>query len=77
MTTDVIVPADLWEEDLEAVITSWLASEGADVAQGDVIAELMVEKIQYELLAPAAGKLSIISNADDVVAKGHLIATIG
>ncbi|MAY42791.1 MULTISPECIES: lipoyl domain-containing protein [unclassified Neptuniibacter] len=77
MTTDVIVPADLWEEDSEAVITSWLSSEGADVAEGDVIAELMVEKIQYELLAPAAGTLNIISDADEVVEKGHKVATIG
>lgn len=77
MTTDVIIPADLWEEDSEAVITSWLSSEGADVSEGDVIAELMVEKIQYELLAPASGSLSIISDADEIVSKGHKVATIG
>lgn len=77
MTTDVIVPVDLWEEDSEAVITSWLSSEGADVEEGDVIAELMVEKIQYELLAPAAGSLSIITDADEIVAKGNKVATIG
>ncbi|WP_067868421.1 biotin/lipoyl-containing protein [Neptuniibacter marinus] len=75
--TDVIVPVDLWEEDSEAVITSWLASDGGDVSEGDVIAELMVEKIQYELLAPASGKLSLISDADDVVEKGQKVATIG
>ncbi|MDO6515178.1 MULTISPECIES: biotin/lipoyl-containing protein [unclassified Neptuniibacter] len=75
--TDVIVPVDLWEEDSEAVITSWLASDGGDVSEGDVIAELMVEKIQYELLAPATGKLSLISDADDVVEKGQKVATIG
>ncbi|MEM5537176.1 biotin/lipoyl-containing protein [Neptuniibacter pectenicola] len=75
--TDVIVPVDLWEEESEAVITSWLASDGGDVSEGDVIAELMVEKIQYELLAPATGKLSLISDVDDVVEKGQKVATIG
>ncbi|MFT6471861.1 biotin/lipoyl-containing protein [Neptuniibacter pectenicola] len=75
--TDVIVPVDLWEEESEAVITSWLASDGGDVSEGDVIAELMVEKIQYELLAPASGKLSLISDVDDVVEKGQKVATIG
>lgn len=77
MTTDVIVPADLWEEDSEAVITSWLASDGGDVAEGDVIAELMVEKIQYELVSPGTGALKIIKDVDDVVEKEQLIATIG
>ena len=77
MTTDVIVPVDLWEEDSEAVITSWLASDGGDVTEGDVIAELMVEKIQYELVSPATGALKIIKDVDDVVEKEQLIATIG
>jgi pyruvate/2-oxoglutarate dehydrogenase complex dihydrolipoamide acyltransferase (E2) component len=77
MTTDVIVPLDLWEEDSEAVITSWLASNGASVSENDVIAELMVEKIQYELLAPASGTLAIIKDADEIVAKGDKVATIG
>lgn len=77
MTIDVIVPANLWEEDSEAVITSWLASEGANVSENDVIAELMVEKIQYELLAPASGSLSITKDADEIVAKGDKVATIG
>ncbi|MGH1432606.1 MAG: biotin attachment protein [Neptuniibacter sp.] len=75
--TDVIVPVDLWEEDSEAVITSWLASDGGDVTEGDVIAELMVEKIQYELVSPATGALKIIKDVDDVVEKEQLIATIG
>ncbi len=75
--TDVIIPVDLWEEDSEAVITSWLASDGGDVTEGDVIAELMVEKIQYELEAPASGKLTIGKDVDEVVAKGDQVATIG
>ncbi len=76
MSTDVIIPKDLWEEDSEAVITSWLASNGGSVSEGEVIAELMVEKIQHELAAPASGKLSISKDIDDVVAKGDVVATI-
>lgn len=76
MTTDVIVPVDLWEEDTEAVITSWLASDGGDVTEGDVIAELMVEKIQYELVAPATGTLKIIKDVDEVVEKEQQIGTV-
>ncbi|MHA7924345.1 MAG: biotin/lipoyl-containing protein [Marinobacter sp.] len=76
MSTEVRIPHDLWEEDDEAVITSWLVSDGASVSEGDMVAELMVAKIQYELLAPATGTLSILKEIDDVVAKGDCVATI-
>lgn len=76
MSTDVLVPHDLWEEDDEAVITSWLVNDGSEVSESDMIAELMVAKIQYELLAPTSGTLSIQKDIDDVVAKGDCVATI-
>ncbi|WP_010322073.1 biotin/lipoyl-containing protein [Marinobacterium stanieri] len=76
MSTEVRVPEDLWEEDSEAVITSWLVSEGANVEDGEMIAELMVQKIQHELHAPASGVLTILKDVDDVVSKGDLVATI-
>jgi len=76
MSTEVRIPDDLWEEDSEAVITSWLASDGGGVDEGEIIAELMVQKIQYELQAPAKGTLKIIKDIDDIVSKGDLIANI-
>ena len=76
MSSDVLIPHDLWEEDDEAVITSWLVSDGASVSEGDMIAELMVAKIQYELLSPVTGTLTILKEIDDVVAKGDCVATI-
>ncbi|MBY4675024.1 biotin/lipoyl-containing protein [Marinobacterium arenosum] len=77
MSTEVRVPENLWDEDNEAVITAWLASDGGQVEQGEVIAELMVEKIQYELEAPASGTLQIGKDVDEVVAKGDLVGQIG
>lgn len=76
MSIEVRIPNTLWEEDTEAVITSWLASDGGSVNEGEMIAELMVQKIQYELEAPASGILKIIKDMDEIVAKGDLIATI-
>jgi pyruvate/2-oxoglutarate dehydrogenase complex dihydrolipoamide acyltransferase (E2) component len=75
--TDVVVPVDLWEDDKPAVITSWLARDGAEVRAGDLIAEIMVEKVQFEISASAAGRLTVLRGADDVVAKGDTIARIG
>jgi pyruvate/2-oxoglutarate dehydrogenase complex dihydrolipoamide acyltransferase (E2) component len=74
--SNVCIPEDLWEEDLEAVIIVWFTSDGASVDEGDLLAEIMVEKVQYEIHAQASGKLSIVKEQEQVVAKGEIIATI-
>ena len=76
MSTDVIIPGDMWEEDGEGVITSWLVSDGAQVEEGALIAELMVEKVQYELAAPASGTLKIGKEEEEVINKGDVIGQI-
>ena len=74
--TDVIIPLDMWEDDKEGVIISWIYRTGATVTEGEPICEVMVEKVQSDLLAPASGELTIIEEADEVVSKGQTIATI-
>ena len=76
MATDIIIPTDLWEEDEDAVITTWLVSDGASVEEGALIAEIMTAKVQYEINAPASGVISIKEEADAVVPKGAVIGTI-
>ncbi|WP_299918019.1 lipoyl domain-containing protein [uncultured Roseobacter sp.] len=74
--TDIIIPTDLWEEDEDAVITSWLVNDGATVEEGALIAEIMTAKVQYEIHAPASGTLSIKEEAEAVVPKGGVIGTV-
>lgn len=76
MATEIVIPSDLWEEDEEAVITDWLADDGARVEEGALIAEIMCAKVQYEISAPVAGTLTIKEAADAVVAKGAVIGAI-
>lgn len=76
MAIDIVIPSDLWEEDDEAVITSWLVNDGADVQEGALIAEIMTAKVQYEILAPASGTVRIKEEVDAVVAKGAVIGTV-
>ncbi len=76
MAADLTIPTDLWEEDSEAVITTWLVSDGAVVTEGQLVAEIMVEKVQHEIAAPAAGTIAIEKAAESVVAKGGKIGTI-
>jgi pyruvate/2-oxoglutarate dehydrogenase complex dihydrolipoamide acyltransferase (E2) component len=72
----VKIPTDLWEEDTEAVITTWLVSDGGQVNEGQLIAEIMVEKVQHEVRAPASGTIKISRPAEAVVAKGGEIGSI-
>jgi pyruvate/2-oxoglutarate dehydrogenase complex dihydrolipoamide acyltransferase (E2) component len=74
--SEIQIPHDLWEEDIEGVVLSWLLDEGDEVEEGDAVAEIMVEKIQYEVLSPAAGILKPLKQPDDPVAKGDVIAEL-
>lgn len=76
MAVDVIIPADLWEDDEEAVITNWLADDGDSVDEGALLAEIMSGKAQFEIRAPASGVLRVAQAAEAVVAKGAVIGTI-
>ncbi len=72
----VIIPVDLWEEEVEAVITTWFVSDAAEVDKGDLLAEVMAEKIQFEIVAPVTGTLAIVKQQDQLIDKGDVIATI-
>ena len=74
----VAVPEDLWEphRDEEAVLVGWLAHDGAVVAEGVVIAEIMVDKVTIDVAAPASGRLTIVTPVDARVHLGDVIAKI-
>lgn len=77
MATDVIIPDEMWEEDSETGSTLiWLLDDGSTVAHGQVIAEVLVEKITLELESPAAGTLRIRVEPESVVNMGDVVATI-
>ncbi len=77
MATDVIIPTDMWaEDDKTGSIVIWLYRDGAEVKAGDVIAEVLVEKVTLELEAPASGTLRIKVPPEVVVMKGDVVATI-
>jgi pyruvate/2-oxoglutarate dehydrogenase complex dihydrolipoamide acyltransferase (E2) component len=74
--TDIVVPPDLWEGDDEGVLLTWVYADGALVERGKLITELMVEKAQLELSAPASGRLRILAQPESVIRKGQVIGRI-
>lgn len=74
----VTVP-DVWGDDKskEGVVINWFYSPGAKVEQGDVLAEGMVEKVNFEIEAPASGVLvRVLAPVDTPVLPGTAIAEI-
>lgn len=65
-----------WADDDEGVIVTWLFNDGATVKEGEVIVEVMLEKVQMEVEAPASGKLSVLLQADDVITNESVLGTI-
>ena len=73
---EVRLPPDLWEEDKSGSIVLWLYKDGSHVREGDVIAEVLVEKVTLELPAPGTGVLRIKVEPEIEIRKGDLLAVI-
>lgn len=74
--TDVRIDEHFWQGDTEAVLTTWFFDDGDHVEAGDVIAEIMLEKTQMEIEAPAAGILHPKAQPNEAIRKGDVIAVI-
>lgn len=75
--TDIAFPV-VSESDpgAEGVVATWFAEDGDTVGEGDLIAEVAVDKVDMEVPAPAAGVLKLLVKEGDVVRQGALIARI-
>ena len=76
MILDVKMP-EMGEGVSEGTIAAWLKQPGDQVREGEIIAELMTEKVNVEFPAPASGKLvEVLSEEGDVVKKDQVIARL-
>jgi pyruvate/2-oxoglutarate dehydrogenase complex dihydrolipoamide acyltransferase (E2) component len=76
MIVDLKMP-DMGEGVTEGTIAAWLKQPGDTVREGEVIAELMTEKVNVEFPSPAGGKLvEVLREEGDVVKKDQVIARL-
>ncbi len=62
----------------EGTVIEWRVSAGEEVAEGDLICEVATDKVDIEVLAPAAGTLTrIVAAAGETVAVGEPLAEMG
>ena len=75
--TDVVFPS-LSEEtpDAEGVLATWFVSEGAAVSADQLLAEVQVDKVSADVLAPSAGVVHLLVDEDSAVRQGTAIARI-
>ena len=76
--TEVRIPEDMWDIRVipEGVVSTWYYDEGDDVTEGSVVAVIMVEKTELDIVAPQSGKLHILADTNAVVVPGTVIGSI-
>ena len=77
MGVEIRVPA-LGESIVDAVIATWLKSEGDEVKQGEALVELETDKVNVEVSAEQSGVLQkILKQTGDVVTVGEVLGMVG
>lgn len=75
--TDVPFPSLSQEKpDAEGVLATWFVTEGSAVAADQLIAEVQVDKVSAEVLAPTAGTVHLLVEEEAAVKQGEPIARI-
>ena len=74
---EVVFP-QLSEKDptAEGVLSTWFVAEGDQVAGGQLLGEVMVEKVSGEVLSPAAGQVRLLVAEDQAARQGDVIARV-
>ncbi len=76
MILDLKMP-ELGEGVTEGTIAAWLKQPGETIREGEIIAELMTEKVNVEFPSPVSGKLvEVLHEEGDVVKKDQVIARL-
>lgn len=76
--TDISLHEDLWRNSMlpEGVIERWYVAEGEHVSTGDKIAEVRIESALHEIMAPASGRITILTGPAGVVEPGSVVGRL-
>jgi pyruvate/2-oxoglutarate dehydrogenase complex dihydrolipoamide acyltransferase (E2) component len=62
--------------DSEGVVATWFVSDGEQVAEGGLLAEVAVDKVNVEITAPAGGTLRVLVAEGQTARQGAVIARL-
>ena len=74
--TDVPFPAMSSDDGATGVVATWFVESGETVKADQLIAEVAVDKVDAEVMAPAAGTITLTAAEGEEVAQGAVIARI-
>ncbi|MBB3663540.1 MULTISPECIES: biotin/lipoyl-containing protein [Prauserella salsuginis group] len=64
------------DPDAEGVLATWFAADGQRVSEGQLLAEVAVDKVDVEVPAPTGGVVRLLVGEGDVVKQGAPIARL-
>jgi pyruvate/2-oxoglutarate dehydrogenase complex dihydrolipoamide acyltransferase (E2) component len=74
---DVLFPRLSEEEPTaEGVLATWFVSDGDQVTAGQLLGEVMVEKVSGEVIAPTSGRVRLLVSEDQTARQGEVIAQV-
>ena len=74
---DVLFPRLSEEEPTaEGVLATWFVGDGDQVASGQLLGEVMVEKVSGEVVAPTSGRVRLLVGEDQTARQGDVIAQV-
>lgn len=76
MSEVVFPPLSKEAPDAEGVLVSWYVADGASVAADQLIAEVQVDKVAADVVAPSAGVLHRLVEEEATVRQGEVIGRI-
>ena len=60
----------------EGVLATWFVSDGDQVAGGQLLGEVMVEKVSGDVIAPTSGRVRLLVSEDQTARQGEVIAQV-
>jgi pyruvate/2-oxoglutarate dehydrogenase complex dihydrolipoamide acyltransferase (E2) component len=68
----------LWASSMlpEGILERWFITSGDTIKAGERIAEVRVEDALHEIVAPAAGRATIVATASAVIEPGSVLAIL-
>ncbi len=60
----------------EGVLSTWFVTEGDQVDGGQLLGEVMVDKVSGEVVAPAGGQVHLLVAEEETARQGDVIARI-
>ena len=64
------------EPTAEGVLATWFVGDGDQVANGQLLGEVMVDKVSGEVVAPTSGRVRLLVGEDQTARQGDVIAEV-